>query len=722
MTSKRVILGAYDALSLLVISAVAYLTLAQPAFAYVDPSIMTYTIQALAGVAVALSTVFAVAFRRVRKKQVNLQGIDENANKEVEGKVQCTADAQVLAQADEQARAYKRGDAARKKGAGKISLSRRIVMAVLVSAFFAFTIFFVAPVEIVFGNSGGLMLSAKSLWPAALPVTLVVFAVLAIVLSCLRGRAFNIVLLIVFSLGLAAYLQAFLLNGVLPIADGRDVDWGIYWRRTAASCVMWVVVIAAPLILSHFFRSGTRVAATLLSVLLVIMQAVGVGSLMVSPAASSYGSAEGAGASYPNDGFNVTEEGLFDVSDKSNVVVFVLDTYDTKMLQQAVADRPGMLDDFTGFTWYQNSTGSMIPTEFAVPFLLTGQTPQVGEGFETYYDNRYLRSDFLEDMNAAGYSLGLYSDTIQYEYTPKGEGWKQIGSQTINLHPLSADKAMDFNGAVGALTQMGLYRDAPWILKPLLWFNTDEINQAIVNDVDQAPGNTPYKMDDAGYYDALKSTKLSVDDDNSGQNGSFRFIHLLGTHVPYVLGEDGKVAADGTATLETQAIGSMKMVSEYIDQLKQIGQYDNTTIVVTADHGEWYFTDTPIDHTSVPIMLVKPAQSADADAQPLQVSHVPVSHMDFQATILKAMGADYSKYGTPMDEVTDAPRTRYYYMTTHVNGHDGDCLKWEIDGDALDFSTWHLTGDKWTVRNAIGRWGDDYEKFDPAVGPEKRDK
>ena len=155
MTSKRVILGAYDALSLLVIAAVAYLTLAQPAFAYVDPSIMTYTIQALAGVAVALSTVFAVAFRRVRKKLVKLLGIDENANKEVEGKVQCTADAQVLAQADEQARAYKRGDAARKKGTGKISLSRRIVMAVLVSAFFAFTIFFVAPVEIVFGNSGG---------------------------------------------------------------------------------------------------------------------------------------------------------------------------------------------------------------------------------------------------------------------------------------------------------------------------------------------------------------------------------------------------------------------------------------------------------------------------------------------------------------------------------------------------------------------------------------
>uniref|UniRef100_UPI003C6F5FBD hypothetical protein n=1 Tax=Lancefieldella rimae TaxID=1383 RepID=UPI003C6F5FBD len=38
-----------------------------PALAYVDPSVMTYTIQAVAGVAVALSAVLGIAFRRSRK-------------------------------------------------------------------------------------------------------------------------------------------------------------------------------------------------------------------------------------------------------------------------------------------------------------------------------------------------------------------------------------------------------------------------------------------------------------------------------------------------------------------------------------------------------------------------------------------------------------------------------------------------------------------------------
>ena len=61
--------------------------MAEPAYAYVDPSVMTYTIQALAGVAVALSAVLGVAFRKTRRKLFSLLKIDENARKEVEGDI-----------------------------------------------------------------------------------------------------------------------------------------------------------------------------------------------------------------------------------------------------------------------------------------------------------------------------------------------------------------------------------------------------------------------------------------------------------------------------------------------------------------------------------------------------------------------------------------------------------------------------------------------------------
>ena len=55
-----------------------------PANAYIDPSVMTYTVQIIAGVAVAVGAVAGVLWRKAKKKVQDKLGIDENANKEVE--------------------------------------------------------------------------------------------------------------------------------------------------------------------------------------------------------------------------------------------------------------------------------------------------------------------------------------------------------------------------------------------------------------------------------------------------------------------------------------------------------------------------------------------------------------------------------------------------------------------------------------------------------------
>jgi len=52
--------------------------------AYIDPSVVTYVIQAVAGVAIAIGAVVGIYWRKARKKLNDKLGIDENANKEVE--------------------------------------------------------------------------------------------------------------------------------------------------------------------------------------------------------------------------------------------------------------------------------------------------------------------------------------------------------------------------------------------------------------------------------------------------------------------------------------------------------------------------------------------------------------------------------------------------------------------------------------------------------------
>ena len=52
--------------------------------AYIDPSVMTYMIQVVAGLVVAVGAVVGIYFRKAKKKVSEKLGIDENKNKEVE--------------------------------------------------------------------------------------------------------------------------------------------------------------------------------------------------------------------------------------------------------------------------------------------------------------------------------------------------------------------------------------------------------------------------------------------------------------------------------------------------------------------------------------------------------------------------------------------------------------------------------------------------------------
>ena len=51
---------------------------------YIDPSVTTYLIQVVAGVAIAVGAGLAIYFRRAKKKMNEKLGLDENKNKEVE--------------------------------------------------------------------------------------------------------------------------------------------------------------------------------------------------------------------------------------------------------------------------------------------------------------------------------------------------------------------------------------------------------------------------------------------------------------------------------------------------------------------------------------------------------------------------------------------------------------------------------------------------------------
>jgi len=234
----------------------------------------------------------------------------------------------------------------------------------------------------------------------------------------------------------------------------------------------------------------------------------------------------------------------------------------------------------------------------------------------------------------------------------------------------------------------------PWALKPVFWFYTDEVNNAVLA-FDEGAGldAVPYAISDGRWYKQLKEYGLSIDEQADAP--AFRFIHLLGSHRPYVIDENGVDIGYGKSTRDKQARGSMRMVGDYLDQLKKLGVYDQTTIIITADHGNYYHISTPLKEPATPIMLVKPANAPD---KPLETSDVAVAAGDTMPTVLTALGADVGEYGVPMWELTDPDRARIYLMTTSDGSHDQEILEYEISGDALDMANWKLTGRSWPAQ------------------------
>ena len=696
-SANKMLLVIHGILFTLALTFVWWALLPATAQAYVDPSVMTYTIQALAAVVVALSAVLGVAFRRSRKVLFRILKIDENANKIVEGKVH-RVDTKGAEAANAQMKEILAAEAIRLKEQkeGTLKPKGRIGVAFLVSFFTVFTILVVAPLELVASSARDLSFNLNDVAGPVIIAGLVITLILTVILSLLRKRVFNVASALVGAIGVASYVQAVFLNGGMPLADGHAVNWSDFTTQMIVSGSIWLAIIAAAVVFSLLKARQLRTGLLVTATALIIVQAVGVASLWgPSIAASMDAHAE-------HQQVVATREGLYNVSSKKNVVVFVLDTTDTAFVQKLYDEYPETFAPLTGFTWYRNSVGSMIPTRYGIPSLVFENRIRPEQSASDFIQNWSNNSHYLNNVNQLGYSVGLYTDNFNWAYTD------YMYNRTINYHEprgRGVENQLDVLGALRILYKTAFCRDMPWVFKPRFWYYTEDLNMRMrkpVNMDEVDLSSQPYTEDDLKYYQELQHYGLSIDD-SAGQNGSFRFIHLIGSHPPYTLDRNVEPTSDPSKeNVEEQTMGAYRIVAQYIAELKRLGVYENTSFIITADHGEWYLTDTDIQRPSAPVIMYKPAgQTAEEAAQPMQVSDAPVWHYDIFAQTLKDMGADQqmlSNYTTPLDESYEGEdRPRYYLETISENNHDAELREFVINGDATNFNNWSLTGNTWRL-------------------------
>lgn len=480
--------------------------------------------------------------------------------------------------------------------------------------------------------------------------------ILFVSLLLLPKALFKMLYLLLAGVICMGYIQIMFLNGELKALDGVDQIWSV--ETKVVNVAIWVLIIAIILFVGYKKAIVAKVCK-FACLYVAAIQIVTLGVLLIS---TDYGSGKAQEA--------MSTEGALELSQNGNVLVFVLDCFESNWFEDIVEEDASIIEPLADFTYYRNGTSQFAHTDNAIPYMLTGVTwkEEIAGNYANY---AYENSDALNRIAENGYDIGIYTGASYLAESAKALTTNYRNDSSWTYSPIETLKWM---------LKSSMYKMMPFILKPeYVYYSGDVFALAKSDEVWNIDNDLPF-------YNSLMQQGLTVNEESSP---AFRFYHMRGPHAPFYLSEDIKYEPTGReATVSSQGRGSLKIVYEYLNQMKELGIYDDATIIITADHGQGYISDSDKtsgkpDRTSRPIFIIKrPNEQGEA----MRISNAPVSQAELIPTILDAVGTDGSDYGRTFEDISENEQRERMY----VDVYSYFTVQYTINGDAADLESWDI--------------------------------
>ena len=495
---------------------------------------------------------------------------------------------------------------------------RQALQALPLCLFFALTLTLFAATQMVCDNQEEFWFTWAQMAPGVVRVGLWVWGALTLLLAVLPRRAFPWGQGVLLGLGVAALLQGNGLNADYGALNGQAIAWGEYTVYGLINTALWAGILFICLSLRQWKRFGA------LCVVLPCLLAVGEGGWIAYRAAQ---------APTSQTETYLSQAGLYTVGTEENLLVLVLDSVDADQFAQALAEDPDLSRRLEGFTWYRNAMGLSDPTKYGLPALLTGQA-------------------YTQPVDYAGFIAAAYADAPLYTMLA-GDVWDArffTDSRYVSLDAGVVDNLAreelavnDPAGLTRDLLRLCAFRYAPHFLKPQLWMYSN-----VFLPYAQAQGEPVYEVTDPAFDARLREEGLEATVERA-----FRLIHLTGMHPPYTMDADCQYQAQGV-TAQEQMRGCLRLAEDYLEQLRALGVYDRSAVLILADHG----TDT----VHRPLLLLK----RPGDTGEMAVNDAPVSYADLPATYVALLTG--AQAGTELWSIPQGQaRTRLYYHESSRN-------------------------------------------------------
>lgn len=520
-----------------------------------------------------------------------------------------------------------------------------------------FMLFLYAPLELLFTNQDEFWFDAYILTPLML-VPFGIGCVCAILLFFLLGKLNEGLYWLGLAVGfigyIGLYVQGNFLASGLPPLDGEPINWDLYTGERVKSVIAWA--IAAIVVITLFCKLKREVFSRIVQVVSICMTLM-LGVTLLTLAMTNQGFSK-------KPSMSVTTENMFAMSQDSNFVILLLDAVDAQVLEGMLETEPEYQDIFTDFTFYDNVVAAYPYTQHSIPYILSGSWYENETSFKEYEREAYAQSPFLEAMESAGYHMGLYEADLLLDNGGMG--------RFENILP--NDRGVEDKWAfVRWQLLMTGFKYAPYDLKRFSFVNPKAFSTLKIT----PEGKTLFTPSNTELYDGILHQELAYTEQKC-----FRFIHVDGGHVPFIYNEKVEEIPEESGSYEDNLKACLTMTRAYLDKLKESGVYDNSVIIIMADHG--YNWLDPHGRQN-PAFFVKGVN----ETHDFTVSDAPISFEDLQEAYQRLLnGADG---GSIFDWKSGDQRERRFLFYEYLK--EDYMVEYMQPGQAHDTEAMYETGE-----------------------------
>lgn len=490
---------------------------------------------------------------------------------------------------------------------------------------FVFLILIWAPVEFYYLNMNEFWFSLKDIISSCFLVFFLGFIFIFFVLYIVNEKIRLMFISFFTSLTVGLYIQGNWINEDYGLLNGESIPWENYGLYGLFNIIFWVAIIFFPFILLRFLKRRKWMKAIIYinSIIFFIL----LSSMVI------FGVTFELNKQSQNESGIVTDKDIFTLGDEKNVVVFILDSFDSNLYDSILNDDNGVYH-FDDFTYYRNTTGMYPTTQGGIPNIITGKEYCNQMPYRDWLEKAYGEAEIFRILKKGDYQVGIY----ETDFIAKRESKNLID----NIDFSSKSTIEDKNGLFFKYMQFIMFRYLPHHLKKYFVVYTGAL--------EQYKSDNEYIIDDVIFYEKLLNKKILLETGTS----NYRVYHLQGAHPPFLY--DANVhPIDGIDQIQ-QAKGSLNIVKEYMNQLKLLGIYDQTAIIICADHGSASWSEL----SQSPLLMIKGIK----EVHDFLINDFPVSYSNLNGSIMTLIDNDEkrSTIWSNTEEPLDQRRFLYYAL------------------------------------------------------------